>query len=101
MESVTVNLFGAPVKAVIRSGSVMFERESFVHAIGKSRARRIFSYMRDAFEFLGDDGVEEIVASGKEHLLCQVVLSDKNSPEELVRYATAWVQAYELLKGKE
>jgi hypothetical protein len=79
----------------------MFERESFVNAIGKPRARRIFTYMREAFEFLGDDGVEELVGSGKEHLLCAVVLSDKNAPEELREYATAWVHAYDLLKGGE
>lgn len=99
-ESVTVTMFGNPVKAICYDGCVRFERETFVKAIGKLRAERIFKCMGESFEFLGTDGMEWLIANNKEHLLCGLVLADKNSPPELVEYASAWASAYELLKEK-
>jgi hypothetical protein len=92
-------MFGKQVKAVEINGTIMFDRASFVGVVGKPRATRIFEAMDDAFSFLGQDGVDTLVADGKEHLLCQLILADKNSAPELEQYASAWVSAYELLKG--
>ena len=98
---VEVPLFGKKVKAVCVDGCVMFERKSFVSALGKPRAERIFSELNDITAFLGPDGTEELISSGKEHLLCGLVLADKRASEELVSYANAWISAYELLRGEE
>ncbi len=98
--SVLVDLFGKRVKAVEMNGSIMFDRASFVSVVGKACATRIFEAMDEAFSFLGQDGVDTLVADGKEYLLCQLVLADKNSPDELHQYAMAWVSAYELLRGE-
>jgi len=98
---VEVDLFGKKVKAIDQDGCVMFERKSFISAIGKSRAERVFAALDDVTSFLGPDGAKELVESGKEHLLCGLVLADKNSPAELVSYATAWITAYKMLRGGE
>lgn len=100
IDNVEVELFGRRVKAVCHDGNVMFERESFVKAIGKARASRIFDSMSEALSFLGDDGVEALIADGKEHMLCELLLVDKHTPPELAEYATAWLSAYEILRGK-
>jgi len=99
VDSVEVSVFGKTVKAVCHEGIVMFDRESFGKAIGSARAKRLYAAMNEAFEFLGDEGTNYMVSSGKEHLLCNLVLSDKNSPPELTEYAMAWITAYEMLKG--
>lgn len=98
--SVLVDMFGKKVKAIAMNDTIMFDRASFVGVVGRPRATRIFEAMDEAFSFLGKEGVDSLVASGKEHMLCQLVLCDKNSPEELVEYASAWVSAYELLRGE-
>ncbi len=91
-------MFGSKVKALEANGSVAFERDSFVKSIGKARAMRINEAMDDTFSFLGPDGREELVSGGKEHLLCGLVLADRNANPELAQYARAWVEAYELLR---
>jgi hypothetical protein len=96
---VEVALFGGKVKALDTDGAVTFERDSFVKAIGKARAMRIYSAMNEAFDFIGPDGVDTLVTDGKEHLLCGLVLADKNANPELLEYAKAWVEAYELLRN--
>lgn len=100
MDSVKVDLFGKQVTAVLLDGSVGFERDSFVEALGRPRARRIYEAMGEAFAFMGQEGINALIASGKEHLLCQVVLADKDAPHELRAYAKAWTSAYTLLKGE-
>lgn len=99
MKIVEVALFGGKVRALDADGAVAFERDSFVKAIGKARAMRIYSAMNEAFDFIGTDGVDALVASGKEHLLCGLVLADKSADPELLEYARAWVEAYELLRN--
>ena len=95
--NVDVEMFGKSVKAVCIDGIVMFDRDSFSCAVGVVRAKRIYKEMGDLFSFLGPDGVDELVASGKEHLLCETILCDKNASGELREYATAWVSAFEML----
>lgn len=97
--AIEVELFGKKVKAVCVDGCVMFERKSFVNALGKPRADRIFGELSEMTAFLGPDGAEELISSGKEHLLCGLVLADKTSSKELVSYANAWISAYERLMG--
>lgn len=97
---VSVKLFGKDVKAVCVDGCVMFERKSFVNALGKQRADRIFNELSDITSFLGKDGTEELIAAGKEHLICGLVLADKNASSEIVEYANAWISAYEMLRGE-
>ena len=94
MSDVYVNIFGSPVKAIKEDGSVLFDKASFIRAVGPGRAQRIFTAMDESFTFLGSDGVDWLVQNGKEHMLCQLVLMDSNAPEELVEYARAWVEAY-------
>jgi hypothetical protein len=98
--NVDVKLFGRLVKAVCIDGIVMFDRDSFSGAVGVARAKRIYGEMGELFSFLGPDGVDELVASGKEHLLCETILCDKSASGELREYATAWVSAFELLRGQ-
>lgn len=94
-------LFGKAVHAVRDDyGSVMFERKSFISALGKPRAERIFSEMGRVLAFLGDDGAEALIEQGKEYVLCNFILSNKDTSDELREYATAWVTAYELLADK-
>jgi hypothetical protein len=98
VKTVEIVLFGGKVKALSLDGAVAFERESFTNAIGVARAKRINEAMNEAFEFIGQDGVDELRANGKEHLLCELVLADRNANPELTQYAKAWVEAYELLR---
>ena len=98
--NVDIEMFGKHVKAVCIDGVVMFDRDSFSGAVGVARAKRIYKEMGDLFSFLGPDGVDELVASGKEHLLCQTILCDKDASGELREYATAWVSAFEMLRGQ-
>lgn len=93
-----VDLFGKRIEAVQIGGCVMFERESFVKTVGRARAARIFGAMSEAFSFLGEDGVDTLVSSGKEYMLCELILADSHSPIELIEYATAWLSAYYILK---
>ena len=97
----TVRLFGREVTALKENGVVMFDRKSFISAIGRDRANRIFASMRETFDFMGDEGVEWVVGAGKEHLLCQLVLMDPDATPELKEYAGAWMIAYEKLAGME
>jgi hypothetical protein len=100
VDSVKVDLFGRKVTAVLLDGTVGFERGSFIDAIGKPRARRIYEAMSDAFEFMGQEGIDALIADGKENLLCETVLLDSGTPMELREYAKAWVCAYTMLKGE-
>lgn len=101
MDSVKVDLFGKQVTAVLLDGTVYFERASFVETLGRPRARRIYEAMSEAFDFIGQDGIDALIADGKEYLLCQTVLIDSDAPQELQAYAKAWVSAYALLKGEQ
>jgi len=98
VSSKTVQLFGKDVK--IRTGEggqVMFDRESFMNAMGKARAQRIFKELREMLEFLGEDGADELINGGKERLLCGLVMSNKGASDDLKAYAMAWSDAHELL----
>ena len=98
---VPVMLFGKQVMAIRdENGAVMFERKSFINALSVPRAKRIFGEMQELLSFLGDDGADEIIAAGKEHILCNLILADKRASEELREYATAWVTAYEMLAAE-
>lgn len=92
-------MFGQKVKAMVIDDMVVFDQKSFIRSLGKERAQRIMLSMRESFDFLGQEGVDELVSNGKEHLLCTLVLMDRNTNDELREYASAWVSAYEMLKG--
>ena len=98
---IPVVLFGKTVMAVKdENGAVMFERKSFINALSVPRAKRIFGEMQELLSFLGEDGADEIIAQGREHILCTLILADKHASEDLREYATAWVTAYEMLADK-
>lgn len=75
----------------------MFERSSFIDAMGKGRAQRMFKELNEMLGFLGDDGAEELINGGKEQLLCGLILSSKGASDDLREYATAWSMAHEVL----
>ena len=94
---VEVKLFGKPVLAVRDGSQVMFERASFMRAISKPRAQRIFKELEERLAFLGPDGPDALIAEGKEHMICALLLSSSDTSDELREYASAWVTAFEML----
>jgi hypothetical protein len=101
VDSVYVNLFGNPVKVINEDGAVLFDKASFVRAVGWGRSKRIFQAMDEEFAFLGREGVDQLVAEGKDYILNQLVLANKDAPQELRDYAMAWSEAYELMAGQQ
>jgi hypothetical protein len=95
-----VTLFGKAIIAVRDdNGGVMFDRKMFISALSKPRAQRIFHEMDEKFAFLGDEGVDILIARGKESILCELLLFDTRTSDELREYAQAWITADQLLKA--
>lgn len=96
---VTVKMFDKDVQASCIDGCVVFEKSSFVRAVGEKRAKHIFDGIMDVFDFMGQEGVVSMLQDGKEYLLCSVIIMDPDASLEAKEYANAWVHAYELLQG--
>ena len=95
-----VTLFGkAVIAARDDNGGVMFDRKMFISALSKPRAQRIFHEMDEKLSFLGDDGVDTLIAIGKENVICELLLFDTRTSDELREYAQAWITADQLLKA--
>jgi hypothetical protein len=95
-----VTLFGKPITVVMDdNGGVMFDRKMFIQALTKARAQRIFREMDEKLAFLGEDGVDTLIATGKECVICELLLFDSRTSDELREYAQTWVMAHQLLEA--
>lgn len=101
MSEFTVKLFGKDVGVSEENGSVMFEQKSFMRAVGPKRAKALFDDMEQTFGFLGPGGMDQMVADGKEGVLCAHILAVSETSADLRQYAMAWIEAYELMKGAQ